>query len=211
MIEKILDLLFPKVCENCGKQGEGIICSSCFSNFESKIHLKKIYGKAYDYLIFLNKYEKNMRSKMLKFKFYDSPYLAEFFTELLLKSGKLSEVLKNFELIIPIPMFKDKKLIRGYNQTELLADNLSKKLNIKCEKNVLKRVKPGKTQSLLTKEERKENVRDVYKIENSLKITGKNVVLLDDIFTTGETVQNCSRLLKESGAGKICVLVVCKA
>ena len=210
MIDKILDVIFPKVCVDCGKQGEGIICTSCFFNLHLINQIKKEYRKNYDYLVYLSKYKDEMRSKLLKFKFYDSAYLSEYFTELLIRSENICNFLKKFDLIIPVPMYKDKKLRRGYNQTELITKNFSNKIGIKYDMNVLKRVKSGTTQSLLNKDDRIKNVANVFDIENEWKIKDKNIILFDDIFTTGATVEVCSKIIKKAGAKKVCVLVICK-
>lgn len=211
MIEKFLDILFPKVCLNCGKQGESYLCSSCFFKLDLKYKILLIQNKPYNFLIYLGKYKNEVRQKLLKFKFYDEAYINEYFLEFLLKDENIKSFLKNFDLIIPVPMFKTKKLKRGYNQTELLAENLSKNLNIEYNKNILIKSKENKTQSLLELSERKQNVENVFEIKNSFEVKNKNIILIDDIFTTGSTVQVCSELLKRAGANKIAVLVIAKS
>ncbi len=208
MIEKFLDLIFPKLCLNCKKQGEGYICSSCFKYLNLDFNIKKIKNRPYELLVYLSRYESDMRTKMLKFKFGDSPYIAEYFIEILVKNDKIIKLLKEFDLIIPVPMFIKKKLSRGYNQTELLAKNLSKNIEIPYDISILKRVSEGKTQSTLHRLERLNNIERVFEVEQN--INGKKVILLDDIFTTGATVEVCSKILKKSGAKEICVLTICR-
>lgn len=211
MIERLLDFLFPKVCLNCGKHGENYLCSSCFYKLDLKFKIFPVQNKPYNFLIYLGKYKDEVRNKLLEFKFYNKAYINEYFLEFLIKDKNMCVFLHNFDLIIPVPMFKDKKLRRGYNQTELLAKNIEKKLNIEYADDVLIKYKENKTQSLLEPNERKKNVKDVFKIENSLKIKEKKIILIDDIYTTGATVDICARLLKKAGASEIIILVISKS
>lgn len=211
MIERFLNILFPKVCLNCGKQGESYLCSSCFLAFDLKFRIFPVQNKYFDFLIYLGKYKDEIRRKILKFKFYNGAYINEYFLEFLLKDKNICDFLKSFDLIIPVPMYKDKKSRRGYNQTELFAKNLGKNLNLSYAEDILIKFKENKTQSLLPKDERAKNVKDVFKIQNFFKIKDKKIILIDDIFTTGATIQICSKLLKKAGAASIIALVIAKS
>ena len=92
MLEKILNFLFPKKCLKCGKQGEQYICSSCLNKMNVKAHIIKENNKFYDYIIYLNKYDKENRKYMLDFKFHEKAYLADFFCNLIENDKKI----KNF-------------------------------------------------------------------------------------------------------------------
>ena len=210
MIEKFLDVIFPKVCLECGKQGEQYICSSCLSKSKLNFKIVNIYNKDYKYLVYLEKYQDNIRHKILNFKFYDEAYIGEYFIKFLLKNKSLCEFLKKFDLIIPVPMYKLKKARRGYNQTELLADSLSKILNIECRKDILVKIKENKTQSKLHEKERIKNVKNVFSVESQNNIFGKNIILVDDISTTGATIGECAKLLKKVGAKTVCAFVISK-
>ena len=211
MIERFLNILFPKVCLNCGKQGESYLCSSCFLAFDLRFRIFPVQNKYFDFLIYLGKYKDEIRRKILKFKFYNGAYINEYFLEFLLKDKNICDFLKSFDLIIPVPMYKDKKSRRGYNQTELFAKNLGKNLNLSYAEDILIKFKENKTQSLLLQNERTKNVRDVFKIENYFEIKDKKIILIDDIFTTGATIQICSKLLKKAGAASIIALVIAKS
>lgn len=203
-----LDILFPKKCLNCGKQGN-YLCETCLLKYNLKFKIFKISKKSYEYFMYLDEYKNDIRTKILKFKFYDASYMNEFFLGFL--DNKSCDFLKTFDVIIPVPMHKEKKKRRGYNQTELISENLSKKINVKYLPNVLMKIKINKTQSLLSKVERIENVKNVFEIKNPEKINGKNIILIDDIFTTGVTIEECSKILKNKGAKKICAFVISKA
>jgi ComF family protein len=212
MINEFLDIIFPKSCLECGKQGEGYICSTCFSLLESKVKSQKnkASSECYDVLIYIDNYKSKIRSKILSMKFNSKAYIAEYFVDILIRNEKITKYLKRFDMIIPVPMQKNKKMERGYNQTELLGIELEKNLNVPCKVDLLIKIKNNRTQSLLKSKERLENVKNVFKIINTEEIKGKNIIIIDDIFTTGATIKECSKLLKLSGAKKICALVIAK-
>ena len=211
MIENLLDILFPKTCLNSGKYGKNYLCSSCFDKMDLRFKIFPISKKSYNFLIYLGKYKEEIRKRLLEFKFYNKAYINEYFLEFLIKDKNICDFLNKFDIIIPVPMHKDKKLRRGYNQTEIFAKNLSKKLNVGYEDDVLIKFKENKTQSLLLPNDRTKNVKDVFRIKNSFKLKNKNIILVDDIFTTGATVNVCSSLLKKSGASEIIILVIAKS
>ena len=209
MIEELLNIIFPKKCIYCKKQGEGYLCSSCFCALKGKSKITFIKNKEYNYLIYVDKYKGNMRYQMHNFKFYEKAYYYEYFIKLVLENQKIEKLLKSFDLIVPVPMLKKKKLQRGYNQTELLANELSKRIKVNVSECLIK-AKENKTQSMLTKVERFKNVEDVFKLANNMDIMNKRIILIDDIFTTGATISSCAHVLKEAGASRICVLVIAK-
>ena len=106
--------------------------------------------------------------------------------------------------------YKKNKENRGYNQTEVIADQLEKTLKIKHLKKCLIKIKPNQKQSTLTERQRTENVKNVYKLENKNEIYNKRILLLDDIYTTGSTVKACVKELKKGKPQTIDVLVIAK-
>ena len=99
---------------------------------------------------------------------------------------------------------------RGYNQTELIADELSKMLKIPARKDILSKVVNTTTQSKLGGKARQSNIQHAFFIKNDVKVEDKKVILLDDIYTTGATSEECSRVLKDAGATEILILVLAK-
>lgn len=159
---------------------------------------------------YLFKYEGIIRNLLIKYKFNEKAYLYNSFCEFIKKYQK--ELLKNeiYDIIIAVPISKKKYKIRGYNQSTLLASKIAKNMNIKFEKNIIVKTKNNTSQSTLTKEKRKQNVKGVYKILNKKSILNKRILLIDDIYTTGATVNECSKLLKENGAKLIDVFTIAK-
>ena len=131
-----------------------------------------------------------------------------------LRQKKTDKFLENYRrqiLVIPIPLHQYRLNWRSYNQSELLAEEVAKEFNLKIESNILIRTKYQKPQAeLKDKEERKRNAKNVFACTRSDLVQGKVVILVDDIATTGSTLDEGARVLKASGAEKVIGLVVAK-
>lgn len=176
--------------------------------FYKKISEKNIYY--FEKLLYIFKYEKLVRKLILQYKFFDKAYLSNTFEKIILNNENNCRILKLYDIIISVPMYKNKKKERGYNQTELIAKKISENLNIKFEKNCIKKIRNTKVQSKLNEKQRKENIKNAFIVNNKINLKNKKIILLDDIFTTGSTVNEISRILKSSGVKEILVLVIAK-
>ena len=215
MFEKFLNLIFPNVCGFCNKIDKNSLCKNCELNLAKyKINCIKDYTKNnkkyFDYLYSALKYENEVREKIIKYKFNENSYLYKTFAKIIIKDKKIYGFLKLYDIIIPVPMHKFKKSVRGYNQSELLANEIAKQMELAFEKAVLIKIKNTKVQSTLTKTQRRENVKNVFFVTDATKIKDKKIILIDDIYTTGCTVNECSKVLKQSGAREICVVTIAK-
>lgn len=167
-------------------------------------------NKYFKELISIFKYEGIIRDKILQYKFEDKAYMYNTFAKIILKNEKICGLLKKYDIIIPVPIHKKRKAQRGYNQTQLIASKISKYVEIKLCDDVLIKSKNTIAQSKLNKNKRKQNIKGAFKILNSEKIQGKNILLFDDIYTTGSTVNECSKILTRAGAKRIGVLTIAK-
>ena len=141
----------------------------------------------------------------------EKPYLYKSFCEIFVKNKKVCEFLKNYDIIISVPMYKKKKNQRGYNQSELIAREIAKKVkNIEYRSDILLKIKNTANQSLLNKEQRQENLKNAYEVKNKEYISNKNILIFDDIYTTGSTANECSKMLVEAGARSIGILTIAK-
>ncbi len=209
--EKVLSFLFPKKCIFCKKYGE-VICDKCIKRVEKYETIKviKLRNKKLDYLIYFFKYEKIIRKLILQYKFFNRPIISEMFSKIILKNKKICGILKFYDIIIPVPMHKNKKCARGYNQTELFSKQIADKLWITYNENVLIKIKDNTRQSSLNLEGRTTNVKNVFKIIDENTVKGKNIILIDDIYTTGVTLEECTKELKRAGAKTVLGLVIAK-
>ena len=119
--------------------------------------------------------------------------------------------MKNYDIIIPVPISKKRKRLRGYNQSELIAKMIAKQAKtIECRCDILYKQKDTLPQSSLDKEKRQQNIKNAYYIKNEKTVQNKKILLLDDIYTTGSTANECSKMLKQAGAKEIGVLTLAK-
>ena len=128
----------------------------------------------------------------------------------LLKQQKIFEIIKTYDIILPVPISKKRYKQRGYNQTELIAREIRKRTDIELVTTCLYKEKNNVPQSTLNKEDRIENVKNAYIIKNSKIIKDKRVIIFDDIYTTGSTVNECSKLLKQNNVKEILVMTIAK-
>ena len=128
----------------------------------------------------------------------------------LLKQQKIFEIIKTYDIILPVPISKKRYKQRGYNQTELIAREIRKRTDIELVTNCLYKEKNNVPQSTLNKEDRIENVKNAYIIKNSKIIKDKRVIIFDDIYTTGSTVNECSKLLKQNNVKEILEMTIAK-
>lgn len=212
MIKKILDIIFPSVCGICGKIDKNSLCPKCKIKLKEieKAKILKVKNKNFTEHAYLFKYNGIIREKIIGYKFKDNSYLYKTFAEIIIKNKKICGFIKKYDIIIPVPIHKKRRKERGYNQSELIAKEIAKTLEINIEDNALCKIKNNKAQMLLAKCDREKNIKDVYEIINLQKIQNKKVLLLDDIYTTGSTANECSRMLKEAGASKVSVLTIAK-
>jgi ComF family protein len=116
----------------------------------------------------------------------------------------------NWDMIVPVPLHPTKEREREFNQAERLGARLSAACGIPINARLLRRVVATKTQTMLRREERLENVRGAFAPRGDQSLHGERVVLVDDVFTTGATTDSCARVLRGMGAGAVCVWTVAR-
>ena len=128
----------------------------------------------------------------------------------MLKNKKFFSILKSYDTIIPVPISKKRRKERGYNQSELIAKEMAKNLGIEYNTDCLIKVKNIVEQSKLNKEERQKNIQGVYELHKQNKLQNKKILLIDDIYTTGSTVNECCKILKQASPKQIEVFTLAK-
>ncbi|MDR1245237.1 MAG: ComF family protein [Endomicrobium sp.] len=231
---KIVNLFYPITCSSCGKDlistSQTRICSMCKSSFSFiNGHICQICGKSlssggefcyeckknpkgrmFDKMRSVYEYKGSVRKLILKFKYSNRTFLAKDFALDMYETTKNNDFYQESDFIISVPLNIIRKIKRGYNQSELLADELSVKANIPVLKNVLFRKKITKPQFKLSRAERFENIKNSFFVKNKESIIGKNILLIDDIVTTASTLSACSSALKSCGVDKIFILTLAK-
>ena len=227
--EKIINLIYPQVCGICGKINNKTICSKCNIQLKKQEKMgiltkEKLeensleMEKHFEELMYIFKYEGQIRELILDYKFNEKSYMYKTFVNFLLKNKKIFENIKKYDKIITVPISKKRYKERGYNQSLLIAKEISMQIsyetnnNIKLElvNNCLIKTKNIIEQSKLNKEDRQHNIQGVYTLKNGSILTNKSILLIDDIYTTGSTLNECSRVLQQAKPNKIGVLVLAK-
>ena len=185
------------------------ICKSC----AEKIHTTKdktFEGKEFiDIVVSPFLYDDVMRDAVRKFKFSGQRLFGEFLTDLALKYLGEKRYFDDCELIIPVPLHKNRLNERGFNQSEIIADSLGKAIKKVVISDALFRIRDTQHQSALKGLSRIENVRGAFAAFPSA-VSGKKIILVDDVYTAGETANECAKTLKAAGAEKVVVFALCK-
>lgn len=211
MIKKFLNfflnLLFPSRCIYC----EGIIspdkniCSKCKSEIDAtKPTLTKLILDNHTEVLCYSAlfYGGNFKRAMINFKFHERKNLSPYFADVVSKMITDNLNLDEFDCITSVPISNQRKKERGYNQSELIALDVCKKVNLPY-KNLLIKIKNNLPQHTLSRNDRKTNVLGVYKALNNNDIQGNRILLFDDILTTGNTLKECSKTLYSAGATNV--------
>ncbi len=219
-LKDFVNLFYPYSCVLCGHPlhgNEEILCASCildmprthFHTFANNETAQRFWGRidlehAASFLFFHkgSKYQKLIH--LLKYN--NKPEIGVFLGNLY-GQELINTSFANADMIIPVPLHPKKEKIRGYNQAEKFAEGLSRQLNIPV-RNELKRIKFTETQTKKDKEERWNNVKNVFSPVNCKNLENKHVILVDDVITTGATLEACAIALKTCKNVKISILTV---
>ena len=201
-LEALLDIIYPydNKCIICGVEGFLGICSKCKSEIK-RVHQQEeimaygYYGGVLKKLILNLKYHKS---------FIAGKVLADLLCQIIIEK-KLS-----IDCICYVPISKDSLKKRGFNQCSVLAKNISSILDIPVI-DCLVKVKETKEQKLLGKEERMKNILDAFEIKNKEKLFKKNILLIDDVYTTGATINECKKNIEKCNINKIYLLTIAKS
>lgn len=161
-------------------------------------------------LIYLFRYESLIRQLIIDYKFNEKSYLYKTLVYFCLKNRKIFEKIQSYDTIVPVPISKKRMKERGYNQSLLIAKEIAINTNLTICNKCLIKSKNIIEQSKLGKEERQKNIKGVYKLNSINNIKNKKILLIDDIFTTGSTVNECSKILKQGQPQKIDVFVLAR-
>ena len=176
-----------KICARCGANvfGQAGYCFECKNN-------ERLFDKARAPLIYTGVTKKLIR----KFKYDDAKYLKRYFARLLAEEYAKCDFVA--DVVVPVPLSKEHLKERGYNQALLIAEEFCKLMNLPLDKDNLIRVRNTESQTAKTRDERKHNLDGAFKQVDKSAFVHKNVLLIDDVFTTGSTVNECAKTLRAS-------------
>lgn len=205
-----IDFLLPRFCLHCNiklNAGEKYLCKRCSDSLrrieEPPLNLSRIRSLSDCRTLFLFEKETPVQSLIHNLKYNGNFRIGIYFGKLLGKEYKnvfLNEW--NIEVIVPVPLYHTKKAERGYNQSYFIAKGINKITDIKIT-GAIKRIRYTQSQTELTLSERILNVQGAFEKKLYKKLDGKKILLVDDVITTGSTVNECATVLLEAGAAKI--------
>jgi ComF family protein len=156
-------------------------------------------------------YDDVVRAALHHFKFNHKTALGGPLAELLLASLPNDMKFSHYHAVIPVPLHPSRQRQRGYNQSAILAKYVAKRMNVPIMSNNLRRIRPTDEQALIAgRDARRQNVEQAFQVTSPASVQGKSVIVIDDIMTTGATVNECARVLKKSGAASVLVLAVAR-
>ncbi len=221
VITKITDFIVPRFCTSCNTKlsfTEKFICNKCLSKVQllSQNDIESEYKRKFEKTNFVDGYtslyifeEGRELQYLIHALKYDRKFKVGNFLGELLGKNKLNEIRNwNANIIIPVPLFHLKKIERGYNQADYIAKGLSKSIDIKTGTTIVRRIKNTATQTKFDKSERSKNMRNAFKTRKPKQIHGKNIIIVDDVITTGTTILELAKILKENGVAKVYALSV---
>lgn len=230
----LLDMLYPRRCIGCGDRSPEsfrYICWDCWSDTSrieapfcdlcgdpvagSVDHAFICYAcssekPAFDGARSAARYDGVVGDALRQLKYEKALWLAPDLAELLHGCLKAEYPGRLFDLVVPVPLFHVRRRERGYNQSALLAGELGRRLGCRTDAGTLRRIRPTSTQTNLTAPQRLSNVRNAFQCRRGKRLAGKKVLLVDDVMTTGATVNACAKALKKGGAESVHVITAAR-
>lgn len=196
--EKELRPLGGPRCMKCGKPvaPEAEFCKECSARPR---HFTQ--GKS----IFL--YDEKMKVSLIKYKYFGCREYGDFYSRALAVFSRKELDRWAPDLIVPVPLHRRKQRMRGFNQSAYLAAHVSKLTGIPWDNTLVRKIHPTKSQKKLTAVQRRKNLQEAFRVER--RVDGLKILVIDDVYTTGSTVDAMAACLKEMGAEKVYFLTVC--
>jgi ComF family protein len=236
ILKILINLIYPASCQACGVKVDGWdknICADCLKKIKKRTppfcrrcgkQLSDSHGPEdacpdcknggvyFDRAFSIFHYNDMLKGLVHKFKYGKITCMAKEFSDMAAAFVKQRGINSGIDMILPVPMHPLRLIKREINPSEALAGNIASKLAIRYSGRFIKKVKNTRAQSRLGRIERMENIRGSFALTGrGLKdIPGKNILLVDDLFTTGATVNECAMILKKAGAGRVDVLTLAR-
>ena len=232
----LTDIIFPPRCSICGalmrENKKFSFCPEClsliyfiqsphctccglpFPDMEGEDHLCEeciVSKQSFSVARALGKYDKTLLEAIHLLKYRGKIAMGEVMGRLMAEREYKSLAIGNYSLIIPVPLHPKRLKERGFNQSLVLAREIARKFSISLDFSILKRNVHTKPQTMLKKKDRMLNVKGAFEVKNAEKIKGEKILLIDDVYTTGSTVRECSRVLIRHKAAEVAVLTLARA
>lgn len=223
MLFSLFDVIAPRHCAICGirlSPDEALVCLNCDRMIEQTDFCHSPYDNAMARLFWgqmpvekasawFYYHSHGAASKMIyDMKYHNQPLLGEDIGEQLALRHRSSGFFEGIDAIVPMPLTKHRRWQRGYNQSEQLAHGMAQVTHLPVYEKVVRRVAFSQSQTQQNSWERRENVREAFRLVDEKKIRGKHLLIVDDIVTTGASVIACGQQLAQAEGVRLSVLSV---
>lgn len=209
MVEGILQILYPPVCTICDKIFDQIIdikiiCPECLAalkpiskEFIQNEILNRLKNRFLDDLFVYYQFDEIFQKIIYQIKYGKMNRLAFYIAKYAANARLDVFFLEKNITVIPVPLYPQREKERGYNQSSYIAKGF---FEVEICEDLLERIKNTRSQTALNREERRENVQQAFLFKRNVSLTERSILLVDDVVTTGATMNECARVLKENGA-----------
>ncbi len=229
-------LLFPSICHICEalleKPGEKVVCRDCLNGLNGTnspfcLCCGRFFDGAGDPHLCADclesrppftrhrsgaRYDGVVKDLILLYKYRGFEVLSGVLADFLIRSlGREEDLWSGVEAVIPVPLHSAKEKSRGFNQARLLAKRLGRQKNIPLVAGRLVKVRPTPAQTTLEARERETNLKGAFQVRKTDALRGRVVILVDDVYTTGSTIRECSRALKKAGTKEVRAVTIAQA
>ena len=212
LFKDLLEFVYPPYCILCEAKLEPenkLVCGNCWERLGASSTIETFISE--QRILALYPYSTDVRTIIHNLKYRYKTHLA---VNLGCSIGKIineDKKIRNWDLLIPIPLHKVKQRSRGFNQSELITDAITEVCSIEKDDSILIRHRYTRNQAALPMKERAANVKGAFSVVNKSKIESKKIILVDDVITTGSTMLECIKTLKEAGAKEVVALAAALA
>ena len=224
-IDDFVSLIYPRLCCTCARhllKEEKFLCFICLNDLPYTGFIEMPQNPVQD--IFYSRVKVNRAASYLEFekgnktqlilhelKYRSNPEIGNYFGEIIGSEMKDSSLYNDIDAIIPVPIHKSKLESRGYNQSEYIADGISKATNIQVIDREVIRVKNSVSQTKKGRYERWENVQSIFRLKPDRIKSAKHLLLVDDVVTTGATLESLSKCLNSYKKFEISILTLARS
>ena len=234
-LEPVLALIYPSACQLCGehraRKEDGFVCAECQRQvrfivppfcdrcglpFPGELSAPFSCSNCRDLQLHFSSARSAVSATGVtleaihRFKYRRATWFEPFLAELLVRQARPVLRAGHWDYVVPVPLHATKLREREFNQAARLARHLSAALEVPLAEQMLRRIRPTRTQTLLTRSQRAANMRDAFAPGQLPPLEGKRLVLVDDVLTTGATTNACARVLSAAGAAEVCVWTVAR-
>ncbi len=233
-MHRLLDMLYPRSCIGCGKASPetfSYICWDCWSDslpveppfcnvcgdpvagaidHEFTCYACSAEKPSFEAARSVVRYDGAVGEALRRLKYEKALWLAPDLAELLRNGIHAEYPGLEFDWIVPVPLYHVRRRERGYNQSAVLSFELARRIGGKTRSGLLRRIRPTSTQTHLTASQRLSNVQNAFQTRREAALAGRRVLVVDDVMTTGATVNACAKALKKGGAKTVHVITVAR-